>query len=63
MAEEGGRSRSTCSGIPGIRSHAVAELPGLIEKLPLDNWLPDQDVRINNNAIGMTHGEIRFQRT
>ena len=33
MAEEGGRSRSTCWGIPGIRSHAVAELPGLIEKL------------------------------
>ena len=36
MAEEGGRSRSTCSGIPGIRSHAVAELPGLIEKLLLN---------------------------
>jgi len=28
-----------------------------------DNWLPDQDVRINNDAIVMTHGEIRFQRT
>ena len=32
-AEEGGHSRPTCSGIPGVRPHAVAELPGLIEKL------------------------------